>query len=319
MSRLSHRVYLGLGTNLGDRGKNLVRAIEAMSPEIRPISTSPIYETPPWGYLDQPAFLNQVIEAETTLTPEKLIDFLKKLEIRLGRAPTFRYGPRLIDIDILFYDELVLKAPGLTIPHPRLMERAFVLAPLADLAPDLIHPVERKTIREIFQDIDRTGIVLVERKPEMPQAEAKPHPESTQVPRSTQGKISPESETGFSVTRRADSGMHVVFNKVSHQILKNWREFALAHLENSDRLTTNLYDLRKIEELPNEAIQYAVEVNTDPSVRNIRLAVVVANESMRNALEEIDALSAGYGVEMAIFTDIGEAESWLNRPLTLRV
>ncbi len=110
-----------------------------------------------------------------------------------------------------------------------------------------------------------------------------------------------------------------MFKRISRQTLKNWREFALAHLENSDRLTTNLYDLRQIDELPNEAIQYAVEVNTDPSVRNIRLAVVVANESMRNALQEIDALSAGYGVEMAIFTDIGEAESWLDRPLTLRV
>jgi hypothetical protein len=132
-------------------------------------------------------------------------------------------------------------------------------------------------------------------------------------------KYIPDPEMGFSVTRRPDGGMQVVFTKVTHQTLKHWREFALAHLENSDRLTTNLYDLRQIEELPEEAIQYAVEVNTDPSVRNIRLAVVVANEKMSKALQEIDALSGGYGVEMAIFTDIDKAESWLNRPLTLLV
>ncbi len=132
-------------------------------------------------------------------------------------------------------------------------------------------------------------------------------------------KYVPDPEAGFSVTRRPDGGMQVVFKKVSHQTLKQWREFALAHLEDSDRLTTNLYDLRQIEELSEEAIQYAVEVNTDPSVRNIRLAVVVANKRMLKALQEIDALSGGYGVEMAIFTDIDEAEAWLNRPLTLVV
>ena len=132
-------------------------------------------------------------------------------------------------------------------------------------------------------------------------------------------KYVPGPEEGFSVTRRPDGGMHVVFKEISHQTLKRWREFALAHLEDSDRLTTNLYDLRQIEDLPEEAIQYAVEVNTDPSVRNIHLAVVVANERVRKALQEIDALSTGYGVEMAIFTDIKEAETWLNRPLTLVV
>jgi 2-amino-4-hydroxy-6-hydroxymethyldihydropteridine diphosphokinase len=161
-----HRVFLSLGTNLGDRLANLAAAREAMPPKVRLFSTSPIYETSPWGYLSQPSFLNQVIGAETDLLPKQLLLFLKALEIQLGRSPTFRYGPRLIDIDILFYDDLVLKEPGLTIPHPRLMDRAFVLVPLADLVPDLIHPVERKTIRELAEGIDRTGVILVERKPE---------------------------------------------------------------------------------------------------------------------------------------------------------
>jgi len=111
--------------------------------------------------------------------------------------------------------------------------------------------------------------------------------------------------------------MHFTFTDVSQTTLKHWREFAMEHLLNSDRLTRNLYDLRQIDELPYEAIQYAVEVNNDPSVRNIRLAVVVASEAVRRALQEIDALSAGYGVEMSIFTSPDEAEAWLSRPLTL--
>ena len=127
----------------------------------------------------------------------------------------------------------------------------------------------------------------------------------------------PEPDSGFTAARRPDGGMYIVFHQVTRQTLERWREFALNHLENSDRLTTNLYDLRQIENLPPEAVRYAIEVNNDPSVRNIRLAVVVASETVRQALAEIDALSAGYGVEMAIFNDLGEAESWLGRPLTL--
>lgn len=111
--------------------------------------------------------------------------------------------------------------------------------------------------------------------------------------------------------------MAIQFTDISKQTLQRWREFSLAHLENSDRLTTNLYDLRQIEQIPQEAIRYALEVNSDPSVRNIRLAVVVANEQVRQALLEINALSAGYGVEMEVFTSLEDAEAWLNRPLTL--
>jgi hypothetical protein len=110
-----------------------------------------------------------------------------------------------------------------------------------------------------------------------------------------------------------------VFKDISHQTLKSWRDFSLAHLQDSDRLTTNLYDLRQIESIPAEAIGFALEVNSDPSVRNIRLAVVVANDVVRQSLMEIDALSAGYGVEMKIFTTVPEAEAWLDRPLTLLV
>jgi 2-amino-4-hydroxy-6-hydroxymethyldihydropteridine diphosphokinase len=159
---MSHIVYLGLGSNLGDRKANLQAAVEAMEPVARLLAASPIYETPPWGYLAQPDFLNQVIRVETDQSPSELLVYMKDLETRLGRTATVRYGPRTIDIDILFYDDLILDEPGLTIPHPRIQGRAFVLVPLADLAPDMIHPLEGKTISAMLEQVDRSEIALYE-------------------------------------------------------------------------------------------------------------------------------------------------------------
>lgn len=153
-----HAVYIALGTNLGDRLANLRAAIQSMPPEITVQEKSHIYETPPWGYEDQPAFLNMVIKAETDLEPEPLLSYLKQLEVELGREQNFRWGPRLIDLDILFYDELVIDTPPLVIPHPRLHERAFVLVPLKDVAPNLWHPVLRRKISDFLTDIDTGGI-----------------------------------------------------------------------------------------------------------------------------------------------------------------
>jgi hypothetical protein len=129
----------------------------------------------------------------------------------------------------------------------------------------------------------------------------------------------PEPGIGYTVTRRSDGGMHFVFSDLSHATLAHWRAFSLEHLLDSDRLTRNLYDLRQITELTDEAIQYAVEVNNDPSVRNIRLAVVATNEQVIQALRKIGALTTPGGVEMGLFTDIAEAEAWLARPLTIVV
>jgi 2-amino-4-hydroxy-6-hydroxymethyldihydropteridine diphosphokinase len=157
---MSHLIYLALGANLGDRLANLSAAIRALPPQVRPLSVSPVYETPPWGVLDQPAFLNQVIQAQTDLAPLALLDYLKRLEAQLGRLPGARYGPRLIDLDILLYDDLQLETPQLAIPHPRLAERAFVLVPLADLAPDLRPPGSALTVGEMLEQIDRSGIQL---------------------------------------------------------------------------------------------------------------------------------------------------------------
>lgn len=151
-------IYLALGTNLGDRLANLHAAIDALAPSIVIGPRSKIYETPPWGYADQPAFLNMAVKCETDLEPESLLKRLKQLEVQIGREQSFRWGPRLMDVDILFYDDLIFESEALTIPHPRLHERAFALVPLADIAPDYVHPVLNKTIKELLLNVDRTGI-----------------------------------------------------------------------------------------------------------------------------------------------------------------
>lgn len=151
-------VYLGLGANQGERLCNFARAVAALPPLVATRRLSSVYETPPWGYLDQPAFLNQVIEAETSLPPLALLEHLKQVEQQVGRQPTFRYGPRLIDLDILFYGDLILETPGLTIPHPNLHTRAFVLVPLAELSPGFLHPKLGKTIADLLSAVDTQGI-----------------------------------------------------------------------------------------------------------------------------------------------------------------
>ena len=151
-------IYLALGSNLGDRVANLENARKALAPKVTLIRESPIYVTPPWGYTDQPDFLNQVIEVETLLHPIPLLHKLKEIEADMGREATFRNGPRIIDLDILFYGQEVYKGELLQIPHPRLQERAFVLVPLNDLAPDFVHPVLNESVREMLTKVDSTGV-----------------------------------------------------------------------------------------------------------------------------------------------------------------
>ena len=157
---MEHIVYLALGSNMGNRLANLKAAITNLTPQMSVKKKSSVYETPPWGFTDQNAFLNQVVMAETYLNPEALLAHLKRLEVALGRVPSFENGPRLIDIDILFFDDVVMDKPSLVIPHPRLQERAFVLVPLADLAPDLVHPVLHKSVGELLDGVDRSEIKL---------------------------------------------------------------------------------------------------------------------------------------------------------------
>lgn len=157
-----HIVYLALGTNLGNRPGNLRTAIRKLPPAVTVLAESRIYETLPWGVVDQPPFLNMVLCGETKLEPRMLLDRLKQLEADLGRVATDRWGPRLIDVDILFYDDLVLDVPELNIPHARLHERGFVLVPLADLAPDLLHPLLGKTVEEMLTGVDTAGVMIYE-------------------------------------------------------------------------------------------------------------------------------------------------------------
>ena len=151
-------IFLALGSNLEDRAANLQAARDALAPKIRVVRESPLYITPPWGYTDQPDFLNQVIEVETILHPIPLLHRLKKIEAEMGRETTFRNGPRLIDLDILFYGQEIVEGELLQIPHPRLQERAFVLIPLNDLAPDFIHPVLQESVSEMLAKVNTNGV-----------------------------------------------------------------------------------------------------------------------------------------------------------------
>jgi 2-amino-4-hydroxy-6-hydroxymethyldihydropteridine diphosphokinase len=157
---MGHIIFLSLGSNMGNRLAKLKAAVLNLSPQISVKKKSSVYETPPWGFVEQDAFLNQVIKAETYLEPEALLRHLKRLETALGRVPNFQNGPRLIDVDILFFDDVVIDTPLLVVPHPRLHERAFVLVPLAEIEPDFVHPTLQKPIWNLRDEVDRSEIKI---------------------------------------------------------------------------------------------------------------------------------------------------------------
>lgn len=159
---MSHTVLFSLGTNLGDRHHNLRRAIAGLTRLTSINAVSPTYETAPWGVTDQPDFYNLCLKAETTLHPVALLDAVKRLEQEIGRENNVRWGPRLIDIDIIAVDDDVLDLPRLTIPHSELTERAFVLVPLADIAPDWQHPISNLPISTLLTAINTSSVTQVQ-------------------------------------------------------------------------------------------------------------------------------------------------------------
>ncbi len=147
---MEHIIYLAVGANIGDRQANLKSAVSALPPKVTVEAVSNVYETAPAYVLDQPTFLNIALKGRTDLSPEALLSYLKNIENKLGRQKTIRFGPRAIDLDIIFFDDLVFETPDLQIPHIRMHERDFVLRPLADVAEDVLHPTLKKSVGELL-------------------------------------------------------------------------------------------------------------------------------------------------------------------------
>jgi 2-amino-4-hydroxy-6-hydroxymethyldihydropteridine diphosphokinase len=146
--------YIGIGSNLGSREENCERAIKLLIKNgITVVKRSSMIETEPWGVQEQPKFINMAVEIETALKADALLHLLKNVEIEVGRLPTSHWGPRIIDLDILLYDDIVMETSVLEIPHPHISERDFVLKPLAEIAPEKEHPVLRKSIRKLLLEL----------------------------------------------------------------------------------------------------------------------------------------------------------------------
>lgn len=146
-------VYIAIGSNLGNRQENCLRALQLLKQsKVNPASRSSMHETPPEGITEQPHFINMAVGVQTDLPPRQLLEVLKAIEKTMGREEAVRFGPRVIDLDILLYGDVVLDEPGLVVPHPRMHERAFVLGPLTEIAPDVMHPVLKKKVRELWID-----------------------------------------------------------------------------------------------------------------------------------------------------------------------
>lgn len=158
MAERVYPVYISLGTNIEPRAENLQEALRNLRDVVVIHRISSIYETEPWGFTDQAWFLNQVVECEAAVSPEELLKLLKEIEEKMGRTATFRYGPRVIDLDILLYGNLVQKNSSLLIPHPSMTERAFVLVPLLEINPDLTMPGKNKRFGQYLAKLDASGV-----------------------------------------------------------------------------------------------------------------------------------------------------------------
>ena len=158
---MTHTAYIGIGSNLGTPTKNCIEAIEKISAlrSIKIISKSSFYQTAPIGNIKQDWFINSAIKIDTQLTPRELLSALLSIESEMGRIRKEKWGPRLIDLDLLFYDNLILNQKGITLPHPEIQKRKFVLIPLHEIAEDLIHPILKKTIKTLLKESPDDAVV----------------------------------------------------------------------------------------------------------------------------------------------------------------
>lgn len=161
---MENQAFILLGTNLGDRINNLEKARNEIDLKIgKVIKTSNLYETAPWGITDQPSFINQVLQVSTCLKAEKILSLVLKIELDMGRKREIKWGSRLIDIDILYFGNKIIKKQELTVPHPFLQERRFTLVPLAEIAPDFIHPILQNTNSELLEKCeDDSNVILMD-------------------------------------------------------------------------------------------------------------------------------------------------------------
>ncbi|MEG0378124.1 MAG: 2-amino-4-hydroxy-6-hydroxymethyldihydropteridine diphosphokinase [Eubacterium sp.] len=159
-----HRAFISFGSNMGNKEENIKSGLELLysDPSICSIKESSIIETEPWGYEDQDTFLNGVLEIETTYTPHELMTFLLKIELALKRERLLKWGPRTLDLDLLFYDRLIIDSPDLILPHPRIKDRLFVLDPLAEIAPFYIHPVTHQSMLELCERLKASNAMKSE-------------------------------------------------------------------------------------------------------------------------------------------------------------
>lgn len=156
--------FIAIGSNIGDRIGNVRKAASLVADGVNAslLAMSSLYETEPWGIKEQPAFVNAVMKVATVLSPMELLSHTRAIETQMGRQRELRYGPRTIDLDIIFYGGLVMDENGLTIPHPRAAGRAFVMVPLAEIAPDFVHPVLKRSALDIAEGLERSGVVKLE-------------------------------------------------------------------------------------------------------------------------------------------------------------
>ena len=153
------KIFLSIGSNVGDRKDNLGKGRKNLErKKIKIVKVSSLYLTPPWGKTNQREFINQVIEGETTLSPRELLSSIKSIEREMGRKDLEKWGPRLIDIDILFYGDKIIEEEDLIIPHPLIPQRAFILVPLNEIASEFMHPVKKEKIKDLLLRVDRKGI-----------------------------------------------------------------------------------------------------------------------------------------------------------------